>query len=79
MAPTVTSAPGTGSVVGAFAWSQEDGSAGAEPVPYVEDRYDDSPGTGRRPAARRLRHRSPVAATRRGCRCTHSASAFWWR
>ncbi|MDQ2628481.1 MAG: hypothetical protein M3Y90_15990, partial [Actinomycetota bacterium] len=51
MAPTVTSAPGTGSVVGAFAWSQEDGSAGAEPVPYVEDRYDDSPGTGRRPAA----------------------------
>ncbi|MGB3287220.1 MAG: hypothetical protein WBA95_19155, partial [Mycolicibacter algericus] len=48
LAPTVTSGPGSG-VVDAYAWSQEDGSAGAEPVPYVEDRYDQSPGTGRRP------------------------------
>ncbi|NDJ91480.1 hypothetical protein [Mycolicibacter kumamotonensis] len=52
MAPTVTSAPGTGSVVDAFAWSQEDGSASAEPAPYVEDPYgyDQVPTTGRRPA-----------------------------
>ncbi|MGB3896379.1 MAG: hypothetical protein WA942_19300, partial [Mycolicibacter sinensis] len=51
MAPTVTSAPGTGSVVDALAWSQEDGSASAEPVPYVDDFYDPAPGTGRRPVA----------------------------
>ncbi|WP_157864285.1 hypothetical protein [Mycolicibacter heraklionensis] len=50
MAPTVMSAPGSGAVVDAFAWSQEDGSAGAEPVPYVEDPYyDQDLGTGRRP------------------------------
>ncbi|WP_409436104.1 hypothetical protein [Mycobacterium sp. SMC-14] len=50
MAPTVMSAPGSGAVVDAFAWSQEDGSAGAEPVPYVEDPYyDQDLSTGRRP------------------------------
>jgi len=50
MAPTVMSAPGSGAVVDAFAWSQEDGSAGAEPVPYVEDPYyDHDLSTGRRP------------------------------
>ncbi|MEB3032303.1 hypothetical protein [[Mycobacterium] nativiensis] len=49
MAPTVPSGPGTG-VVDAYAWSQEDGSAGAEPVPYVEDPYDHAPATGWRPA-----------------------------
>lgn len=49
MAPTVMSAPGSG-VVDAFAWSQEDGSAGAEPVPYVEaPYYDQDLSTGRRP------------------------------
>ena len=50
MAPTVPTSAGTG-VVDAYAWSQEDGSAGAEPVPYVEDFYDQPPVTGRRPAA----------------------------
>lgn len=50
MAPTASSSAGTG-VVDAYAWSQEDGSAGAEPVPYVDDYYDQGPGTGRRPAA----------------------------
>ncbi|WP_154677545.1 hypothetical protein [Mycolicibacter icosiumassiliensis] len=50
MAPTVMSAPGSGAVVDAFAWSQEDGSAGAEPVPYVENPYfDQDLSTGRRP------------------------------
>lgn len=49
MSPTVMSAPGSGAVVDALAWSQEDGSAGAEPVPYVEDPYDHDLGTGRRP------------------------------
>lgn len=50
MAPTVMSAPGSGAVVDAFAWSQEDGSAGAEPVPYVDDPYyDQDLGTARRP------------------------------
>ncbi|BBY33961.1 hypothetical protein [Mycolicibacter minnesotensis] len=49
MAPTVMSSPGSGAVVDALAWSQEDGSAGAEPVPYVEDPYDYDLGTGRRP------------------------------
>lgn len=53
MAPTVMSAPGSGAVVDAFAWSQEDGSAGAEPVPYVPEAedpyYGQDLGTGRRP------------------------------
>ncbi|MGV0624472.1 hypothetical protein [Mycolicibacter minnesotensis] len=50
MAPTAMSAPGSGSVVDAFAWSQEDGSGPAEPVPYVEDPYyEPDLGTGRRP------------------------------
>src|SRR5690625_7404470 len=47
MAPTVTAAPASDSVVDAFAWSQEDGSA--EPLPYVDDPYEPAPGTGRRP------------------------------
>ncbi|BBZ25401.1 hypothetical protein [Mycolicibacter hiberniae] len=49
MAPTVMSTPESGAVVGALAWSQEDGSAGAEPVPYVDDFYEHDLGTGRRP------------------------------
>lgn len=50
MAPTVMSAPGSGAVVDALAWSQEDENAGAEPVPYVEELYyDQDLSTGRRP------------------------------
>lgn len=49
MAPTVMSAP-SGAVVDALAWSQEDESAGAEPVPYVEELYyDQDLSTGHRP------------------------------
>ncbi|ULP47890.1 hypothetical protein [Mycolicibacter virginiensis] len=51
MAPTAPSDAGSG-VVDAFAWSQEDGSAGAEPVPYVpfaeDPYYDQDLSTGRR-------------------------------
>ncbi|WP_409428035.1 hypothetical protein [Mycobacterium sp. SMC-11] len=52
MAPTVPPDAGSG-VVDAFAWSQEDGSAGAEPVPYVpfaeDPYYEQDLSTGRRP------------------------------
>lgn len=78
MAPTAMSGPGSGAVVDAFAWSQEDGSAGVEPVPYVEDLYDRDPGTGRRPVTPPPPPAPGRRAPRDGPRM-RSPSDCWWR